>query len=74
LNNRDILPARSASLCLAHNGDVEMSIPIEFTPLKPGHTSIGVRLNKVSWFKGAIRKIRITSKALSPEEFLTLED
>jgi hypothetical protein len=30
-------------------------------------------LNKVYWFKGAIRKIRFTARALSPEEFLSAE-
>jgi hypothetical protein len=56
------------------NGKLLMSKAIDFNPLNPGQTSIGVRLNKVSWFKGAIRKIRITSQALSPDEFLKWED
>jgi hypothetical protein len=51
------------------NGKFEMSGKIDFKPMKKGKTSFGVRQNKVYWFKGAIRKIRITNKALTPKEF-----
>ena len=52
------------------NGVKELSRPITFTPSRQGQTSIGVRLNRVYWFKGAIRKARFTSRALAAEEFL----
>ncbi|MBN1291838.1 MAG: LamG domain-containing protein [Candidatus Latescibacteria bacterium] len=53
------------------NGVKELSADIvSFTPPKEGKTSAGVRINKVYWFKGAIRTARFTPKALSPEEFL----
>ena len=53
------------------NGVMELSADIAaFTPPKQGKTSIGVRINKVYWFKGAIRTARFTKKALAPEEFL----
>jgi len=53
------------------NGALEVSAKIPtFTPQKEGRTSIGVRINEVYWFKGAIRKARFTRRALSPEEFL----
>ena len=32
--------------------------------MKPGRTSLGVRLNQVFWFKGAIREVRIHPAAL----------
>ena len=32
---------------------------VRFSPLGDGRTSIGVRLNRVSWFKGRIREIQI---------------
>lgn len=35
-----------------------------------GFTSVGVRQNKVCWFRGDIYKIRITPRVLSPDEFL----
>jgi hypothetical protein len=47
---------------------------LQYEAQKSGKTSLGVRLNKVHWFKGAIRTVRITPRALSPEEFLTAGD
>jgi len=38
---------------------LELTDSLVFTPLKSGLTSIGVRQNKVSWFKGAILRIKI---------------
>lgn len=52
------------------NGIEELSAPIQFTPPRVGRTSIGVRANRVYWFKGAIREVRMTPRALSPGEFL----
>lgn len=54
------------------NGIEEMSGSIEFEPINEGHTSIGMRINQVSWFKGFIKIIRATKKALKPEEFLRI--
>jgi len=51
------------------NGQKELEGNVEFAPIIEGATSIGVRQNKVSWFKGAIHSIRITNKALDPSEF-----
>jgi hypothetical protein len=52
------------------NGKEELATTIEFTPLKAGQTSLGVRINKLHWFKGAIRQVRITPRVLSPDRFL----
>ncbi len=53
------------------NGVKEMSTMLRsFTPPKAGRTSIGCRINKVAWFKGAISKARLTYGVLSPEDFL----
>lgn len=52
------------------NGIQEMAAPIRYQPLKAGQTSLGVRLNRVFWFKGAIRKVRFTHSALAPTDFL----
>lgn len=54
------------------NGKKELEGNIDLTPLKGGKTSIGVRQNEVSWFKGAIYKIRISPRALKPEDFMDL--
>lgn len=56
------------------NGQKEMSEPLEYSAQGEGRTSLGVRLNKVHWFKGAIRTVRFTEGALEPREFLTVED
>lgn len=52
------------------NGKKELEGTIEFKPILNGKTSIGVRQNRISWFKGAIYKIRITDKTLQPSEFM----
>jgi len=52
------------------NGVEEMSAPLVLAPLGNGKTSIGVRMNKICWFKGAIRKIRFTPNVIRPEKFL----
>jgi hypothetical protein len=46
------------------DGRVQGSGLVAFTPLRPGRTSIGVRQNRISWFKGRIREVRITAEAL----------
>jgi hypothetical protein len=39
-----------------------------FAPFEQGRVSLGVRQNKVSWFKGAIREVRFSLIALAPEK------
>jgi Concanavalin A-like lectin/glucanases superfamily len=52
------------------DGVQEGSAQIRLAPHGPGHTSVGVRINKVFYFKGAVRLARFTRRALSPSEFL----
>lgn len=52
------------------NGKQELSEPFIYVPIENGQTSIGVRQNERSWFKGAIYKIRITPKQLTPDKFI----
>ena len=52
------------------NGRLELAKEVPFVPQKPGRTSLGVRINKVWWFKGAIRTTRFTPGVLTPSEFL----
>jgi hypothetical protein len=42
---------------------------VPFQPEGKGHTSVGVRMNRVDYFKGAIREAHFTRRALKPEEF-----
>jgi hypothetical protein len=48
----------------------EGAAEIHFDPQNAGRTSVGVRMNLVNYFKGAIRVARFTRRALSPAEFL----
>jgi hypothetical protein len=52
------------------NGKKELEYQLHFVPFQGGKTSLGVRLNEQSWFKGAIYKISISSKALNPTDFM----
>jgi hypothetical protein len=52
------------------NGKLELSGKIATKAFGKGITSIGVRQNKIYWFKGAVRKTRFTNRALSPDEFM----
>jgi hypothetical protein len=52
------------------DGREELSGPLTIQPLGAGSASIGVRMNRVFWFKGAVRKVRFTPRALGPREFM----
>jgi hypothetical protein len=51
------------------DGRQELEGAVEFAPMKSGQTSLGVRLNRISWFKGAIREARFHSGVLADEAF-----
>jgi hypothetical protein len=52
------------------DGVHELEGMVKFSPFKSGRMSIGVRMNRVYWFKGAIYKIKITPKPLAPFGFM----
>lgn len=54
---------------MAHfvNGQPELAGPVAFGPMSGGRLSLGVRQNRVYWFKGAIREVRFTPEALPAE-------
>ena len=54
------------------NGVLELKGPIHFEPIGQGHSSVGVRINKVYYFKGSVRQARFTRRVLAPGEFLKL--
>ncbi len=56
------------------NGEFEVGEAFFYAPQKPGRTSLGVRLNRVHWYKGAIHTARFTPGVLSPEEFMKIKD
>jgi hypothetical protein len=47
------------------DGVLELEGEVAFAPMTAGRTSIGVRQNLVSWFKGAIAEARFTPAALT---------
>ena len=53
---------------MAHfvNGEQEREAAVEFGPMVDGRMSLGVRQNKVYWFKGSIREVRFHPVALAP--------
>jgi hypothetical protein len=54
------------------NGQKELEGEIDFPPMTKGNTSLGVRLNKVNWFKGQIREIRFHPEALQARKLLAV--
>lgn len=54
------------------DGVLQAEAPIDFKPQGPGRASIGMRINRVSYFHGKILKVIFTPRALKPDEFLKL--
>jgi hypothetical protein len=54
------------------NGEFELEGHVGRKEINSGEMSAGVRRNKVSWFKGAIYRIRITPGVLRPEDFMKI--
>ena len=52
------------------NGELELETKIDFVALNPGKTSLGVRMNRVCWYKGALRAARFSPQPLGPADFL----
>src|SRR5207302_11013379 len=43
---------------------------LQFSPQDPGHSSVGMRIDRMYYFKGAVRQARFTPRALAPSDFL----
>jgi hypothetical protein len=54
------------------NGVQDGAAEVELSPQRAGRSSIGVRINLVDYFKGAIHLARFTRRALPPAAFLKL--
>jgi len=52
------------------NGQLQGEADIDFKPQGQGRSSVGARMNKIDYFKGAIREARFTPRALAPEALL----
>ena len=51
---------------MAHfvNGVKELESAVDFSPMQAGKISLGMRQNKIYWFKGGIREVRFEAVAL----------
>ena len=59
------------------NGEKELSGHVGFSEkvINPtGKTSIGGRMNHVAWFNGQVRYLKVTPRALDPEDFMQIND
>jgi len=54
------------------DGEPDGAAEIELAPQAEGHASVGVRINRLFYFKGAVRMARFTRRALAPNEFLKI--
>ena len=52
------------------NGVLENEAEVPFTPHGPGHMMVGVRMNHVNYFHGAIAQARFSDHALKPGAFM----
>ena len=52
------------------DGVLQGEHPVPFKPQGPGRASVGCRINRVNYFKGAVRQARFTHAALPPERFM----
>ncbi len=54
------------------NDELQGEGSLDLKPQSAGHTSVGVRINKVFYFKGAVLMARMAPRALPPDEFLKM--
>jgi hypothetical protein len=52
------------------NGSLDGEAQVHLAPQGAGKTSVGVRMNRLFYFKGAVHQARFSRRALSPAEFL----
>jgi hypothetical protein len=56
------------------DGVLQGEATIDFKPQGPGKASVGTRINRVNYFKGAILTARFTPSALPPAAMLKVPD
>ncbi|ODP37594.1 LamG-like jellyroll fold domain-containing protein [Sphingomonas turrisvirgatae] len=53
------------------DGVLQLELPLAFKPQGPGKASVGIRMNRVNPFKGAVRQAGFTrGEALTPDQFV----
>ena len=58
----------ACEIALASGDAKELERAAKFERFGPGQTSLGVRQNRVYWFKGAIREVRFHDEAVAVEK------
>jgi Concanavalin A-like lectin/glucanases superfamily len=56
------------------NGEKETQGTVAFGAMGPGEVALGVRLNRIYWFKGAIREVRFHASAIEPSALQRVRD
>jgi len=54
------------------DGELQGAGELHLAPQLPGRSSIGTRINKTFYFKGAVFTARMTPRALPPDQFLQM--
>jgi len=54
------------------DGELQGDGALDYQPQGDGAASIGARMNKVDYFRGAVAKARFTFEALTPDQFMLL--
>ena len=54
------------------NGELQGEAEVAFTPQGPGRASVGVRMNKVNYFHGAVAEARFTPRVLPVSAFMKM--
>lgn len=54
------------------NGQLQGEEDIAFKPQGEGAASVGARINRLNYFNGAVRQVRFSPKALTPDQFMKL--
>ncbi len=52
------------------NGVLQGEAEVAFKPQLPGRAAVGMRMNRIDYFKGAVAVARFTPQALTPAEFM----
>jgi hypothetical protein len=56
------------------NGVKELAGPVNFAAMADGRMSLGVRLNRVYWFKGSIKEVRFSPVPLNPNDLRRISE
>ncbi len=56
------------------NGVKELEGLVNFAPMTDGRMSLGVRLNRVYWFKGSIKEVRFSPVPLNPTDLRRISE